>query len=117
MRRPAALLLLVPLLLAGPALAQLVDPRTAAGAAGQITDRTAPDIDTPAEIDPSRDPALHPPASAPIPTLPQAAKSAGRDDVQAPPAVDSESTTSAPVFRPQPERPAPPKGTKDGLRR
>lgn len=99
---------------AGAAHAQLVDPRTAAGAAGTIIDRPVPDIDTPAKIDPSRDPAVNPPSGAPVPTLPQAAK-ASDDDLQ--PTVDTERPTSVPVFRPAPEKKAPTKPTRDGLRR
>ncbi len=43
---------------AGAASAQFVDPRTAAGAAGEISGQVAPGVETPSQIDRSRDPAL-----------------------------------------------------------
>jgi hypothetical protein len=70
---------------AGAASAQFADPRTAAGAAGQISGKPAPDIDTPAKIDPSRDPAVNPPGRP----LPQVALPPDRKP--------AETTTSAPA--------------------
>ena len=91
------------LLLAGAALAsssvasdaQFVDPRTAAGAAGEITGQVAPDAETPSEIDPSRDPALkrRPAIPGVAPSLPLPADARGR--TPAPSQETTESATSA----------------------
>lgn len=89
---------------AGAAYAQFADPRTAAGAAGEIVGKPTPDIDTPAKIDPSRDPALNPPAR-PLPqaTLPTEETTTA---APAPPPLEAEPRATPPI-RSERAKPAP----------
>lgn len=109
---------------AGAASAQLVDPRTAAGAAGEITGQVTPDIETPAEIDRERDPTAGPRPPAPginpsspnatltpaqPPIAPPAAGGPPRTTPDSPTTAEAQDTEAADTAR---TRPAPPKPSR-----
>lgn len=85
----------------GAGSAQVVDPRTAAGAAGALMGRVAPDIDTPAEVDPSRDPAVERPRSPRVRRAPPPRRGEAAESVTAAPAKPGLAREAA---RPAPQR-------------
>jgi len=87
----------------GAGSAQVVDPRTAAEAAGELLGRPAPDIDTPAKIDPSRDPMVERPRSPRPRRAPAPRREEGAEAVTSAPAASS----GGPGLAREASRPAP----------